>query len=56
MSGHTLPEISCNVCGKPIDLAVDLYADENGKIVHQSCYVKYITSSCNNPRPPMAAA
>jgi hypothetical protein len=45
MGGHPFPEIPCTVCAKPVDLAVDLYADENGKAVHEDCYVQRITSS-----------
>jgi hypothetical protein len=39
MGGHPFPEIPCTVCRKPVDLAVDLYADEHGKAVHEDCYV-----------------
>ncbi len=49
MEGHPSQEISCTLCSKPVDLRVDLYADENGKAVHEDCYVKHITSSRRNP-------
>jgi hypothetical protein len=39
------PEIPCKLCNSPVDLRVDLCADENGKAVHEECYVKKITSS-----------
>ena len=39
MGGHPFPEIPCTVCRKPVDLSVDLYADEHGKAVHENCYV-----------------
>jgi hypothetical protein len=39
MGGHPFPEIACTVCGKPIDLTVDLYADEYGQAVHEQCYL-----------------
>jgi hypothetical protein len=39
MGGHPFPEIPCTICAKPIDLTVDLHADENGKAVHETCYV-----------------
>jgi hypothetical protein len=45
MGGHTFPEIPCKICAKPVDLTGDLYADENGKPVHEDCYVKHVTSS-----------
>jgi hypothetical protein len=45
MGGHPFQEIPCPICSKPVDLTVDLYADENGKVVHEDCYVKHITRS-----------
>jgi len=42
MGGHPFPPISCEICS--VDLRVDLSADENGKAVHQHCYVKRVTS------------
>ena len=44
MGGHPFPEIPCKLCNKPIDLSVDLCADENGKAVHEDCYVERITA------------
>jgi hypothetical protein len=43
MGGHLFPEIPCTICSKPIDLTVDLSADENGRAVHEDCYVQRIT-------------
>jgi hypothetical protein len=40
---------------KPVDLQADLTADENGKAVHEHCYVQHITSSNSNPPAPMMA-
>lgn len=37
--------ISCVLCSRPVDLRTDLYADENGKSVHEDCYVKHVTSN-----------
>jgi hypothetical protein len=48
MGGHPVPEISCKLCNKPVDLSADLSADENGKAVHEECYVKHITCSPSN--------
>jgi hypothetical protein len=48
MAGHTFPEIPCMLCSKPVDLTIDLAADENGKAVHEDCYVKRITSPRSN--------
>jgi hypothetical protein len=44
MGGHPFSEISCIICGKPLDLRVDLSADESGKAVHEACYVERITN------------
>jgi hypothetical protein len=49
MGGHPLPELPCTICAKPVDLTVELCADEYGKAVHEDCYVKDVTSSRNNP-------
>jgi hypothetical protein len=48
MGGHPFPETPCTICAKPLDLTVDLYADENGKAVHQNCYVNSLISSQSN--------
>ncbi len=42
MVGHPFLEIHCILCKKPVDLSVDLSADENGKAVHVECYAKQI--------------
>jgi hypothetical protein len=31
MGSRPFPEISCALCSKPVDLLIDLSADENGK-------------------------
>ena len=31
------------LCSKPVELTVDLNADENGKAVHEQCYVNRIS-------------
>jgi hypothetical protein len=45
MGGHPFPEIPCALCDEPVNLSTDLQADENGKSVHEECYVKRIASS-----------
>jgi hypothetical protein len=55
MGGHPFPEIPCTICAKPLDLTVDLYADEHGKALHEDCYVKHIASSRRNPSDGMMA-
>ena len=42
MGGHTFPEVFCKVCGSPVDLTVDLSADEDGHAVHEKCYLRRI--------------
>ena len=44
MGSRPFPEIPCALCSKPVDLQTDLCADENGKAVHEKCYVQRITS------------
>jgi hypothetical protein len=48
MGGQSLSEISCILCSKPVDLRTDLTADENGKAVHEDCYVQRITNQRDN--------
>jgi hypothetical protein len=53
MGGHPFPEIPCKLCAKAVDLTVDLSADENGKAVHEDCYVEHIAGSRRNPSTTM---
>ena len=54
MTGHPFPEISCILCSKPVDLKVDLSADENGKAVHMECYVQRIANPQGSPSAMLA--
>jgi hypothetical protein len=47
MEGRPFPAIPCILCSKPLSLETDLYADENGKPVHEDCYVKQILTDRN---------
>lgn len=49
MGSRFFSELSCTICKKPVDLISDLFADENGKAVHEDCYVKLIAGSSSNP-------
>ena len=49
MAADPYPEISCTICSKPVDLRVDLYADENGRAVHEKCYIN-LTHSAKQPQ------
>jgi len=53
MGSRPSPEIRCALCSKSVDLGIDLCADENGKAVHEECYVQRITSSSSNPAAVM---
>ena len=55
MGGHPFTEIPCILCNKAVDLSADLFADENGKAVHEECYVKHITNSRSNVTATMIA-
>jgi hypothetical protein len=50
----TLPEISCILCGNPVDVRVDLYADENGNALHAECYLQRITDPQGSPSAMLA--
>jgi hypothetical protein len=58
MHGMTSPprvanlNLACPLCNKPINLERDRYADENGKIMHENCYVQRLVSSRNDPPDP----
>jgi hypothetical protein len=56
MGSRPFREISCALCSKPVDLLIDLSADENGKAVHEECYVKRLTSSSNDPSAALIAS
>jgi hypothetical protein len=56
MGGHPFADIPCKLCSKPVDLSADLSADENGKAVHEECYVKHITSPRSNMNATIMAA
>jgi len=36
-------EYTCQICSQPVDLSQDRCTDEDGKIVHEACYLKLIT-------------
>lgn len=49
MESHSVPIKLCILCNEAVDLRVDLCADENGKSIHEDCYVKRITNRFGNP-------
>jgi hypothetical protein len=44
-------KFTCPICDKPVDLERDRYADEDGKIMHESCYVQRLMSRKKPPSP-----
>jgi hypothetical protein len=48
MGGHPFSEIPCAICNKAVNLSADLTANENGKAVHEECYLKHITGFRSN--------
>jgi hypothetical protein len=34
---------SCMLCSKPVDLQKEFQTDENGRVVHEDCYVNNVT-------------
>ena len=55
MGGHPFPEISCTICSEPVDLTVDLCANEHGKSIHEDCYVKHLAFPRQSPANKTAA-
>jgi len=35
---------TCRICNKPLQLETDTRTDEDGKAVHEECYVKHLTT------------
>ncbi|MCU1300648.1 MAG: hypothetical protein JWQ87_932 [Candidatus Sulfotelmatobacter sp.] len=52
MGGPTFPEIPCTICAKPVDLSVELCADEHGKAIHEDCYVEHLQRGPKEIRLP----
>jgi hypothetical protein len=48
MGSRPSPQIQCILCSKSVDLQVDLSADENGKAVHENCYVNRLIGTRAN--------
>ena len=42
---------TCRICNKPLQLETDTHTDEDGKAVHEECYVKHVTT-VNTSRVP----
>ena len=35
---------TCRICSKPLQLKTDTRTDEDGKAVHEECYVQHVTA------------
>jgi hypothetical protein len=35
---------TCRICSKPLQLETNTRTDEDGKAVHEECYVKHVTA------------
>ena len=35
---------TCRICNKPLQLETDTRTDDDGKAVHEECYVKHLTA------------
>jgi hypothetical protein len=42
-------ELTCPMCGKPVDLDQDYTTDEAGKIMHAECYFKRVGGKFSPP-------
>src|SRR5207302_11220267 len=51
MAGNGDFQVTCRICNKPLKLGIDTAADEDGKALHETCYVKQVTDA---PRSPPA--
>lgn len=46
-------QIACHICNRPLELGCDTAADEAGKAVHESCYIKLVLKG-NSPETSAA--
>jgi hypothetical protein len=46
---HALP--TCPICNKPVNVERGRNADENGKVMHEGCYMQRMMRSSRNDPP-----
>jgi hypothetical protein len=46
-------QMTCHICNGPLELGIDTAADEEGKAVHESCYVNIVLKG-NSPETSSA--
>jgi len=49
MVGNGDFQVTCRICNEPLKLGIDTAADEEGKALHETCYVKQVTDATRNP-------
>jgi hypothetical protein len=46
-------QMTCHICSKPLELGIDTASDEDGKAVHETCYIKLVLRG-NSPETSAA--
>jgi len=41
-------QITCHICNRSLELAVDMAADAEGKAIHETCYLRLVLKA-NSP-------
>jgi hypothetical protein len=41
-------QMTCHICNRPLRLVIDTAADEEGKAVHETCYIQFVLKG-NSP-------
>jgi|GEM_PF-1542680 len=49
MVGNDDFQVLCPICDTPQKLRIDTAADEDGRALHETCYVKQTTDAPRNP-------
>jgi uncharacterized protein YbaR (Trm112 family) len=47
-----MSSLVCPICNSPIDLTKDRYTNEEGKAVHEDCYMQRVMFPQNDPPDP----
>jgi len=45
---HKKEIFTCRICSEPLQLETDIRTDEDGKAVHEECYVKRLTAQARS--------
>jgi hypothetical protein len=52
MASSAEQEFNCSICSQPVELAT-AKTDDNGKVVHEECYVHEMTLMTKRPSEPI---